>query len=334
MGNAPRVALSPRVPKTYRSLPVLSSIMYLTKHSHYRSLGCRAGDACPFLHDSTRLDGLPEDGTSKPKTQPRYGTKLMERGSDGNESSSTAPQRSVSQSQAGSRYVPPTIDKSRIVQRPTPRAELDDPREFQVQQLRRRFSPTEKTEDSGTAFTFTMKPSDPDFPFDMESLECVLHVPLSFPHDKKPHIDIKNKDMGRGFQINVERGFDRLVERSPQSSLLGIMNTLNKQLETLLTEQKAETIKILPNFTPTRPSQSKARQHSLPLEPTQSVVESSATYRPQQMKDAEARRLAETLQLEARLGRLPLFSKSSDGLAYNVPIQPRRHEDLPVPLRT
>ena len=308
--------------------------MITTTNSHYGSLGCRAGDACPFLHDSTRLDSLVVELTSKPKTQPRYGRKLMERGSDENESSSTAPQRAMSQLQAGRRYVPPPIDNSRVVQRPTPRAQLDDPRQFQVQQLRRRFSPTEKTEDNGTAFAFTMEPSDPDFPFDMDGLECVLHVPSSFPRDQKPHIDIKNKDMGRGFQINVERGFDRLVERSPQSTLLGIMNALNKQLETLLTEQKADTIKISPNSIPTRLSRSKACQPSLPVEPKQSVVKPSATYKQQQIRDAEARRSAETLQLEARLGRLPLFSKSIDGIAYNVPVQPRQHEDLPVPLRT
>ena len=140
--------------------------------------------------------------------------------------------------------------------------------------------------------------------------------------------------MGRGFQINVERGFDRLVEESPQSTLLGIMNALDKQLEAMLTEQKADTIKILPNSIPIRPSQSKARHPSLPLEQKQSAVRPSATYKQQQMRDAETRRLAETLQLEARLGRLPLFSKSLDGIAYNVPIQPRQHEDLPVPLRT
>ena len=310
--------------------------MYIITKSHYRSLGCRAGDACHFLHDSTRLDSLVVELTSKPKTQPRYGRKLMERGSDENESPSTAPQRPVSQLQADRRYVPPPIDNSRVVQRPTPRAQLDDPRQFQVQQLRRRFSPTEKTENNGTAFAFRMEPSDPDFPFDMDGLECVLHIPLSFPRDQKPHIDIKNKDMGRGFQINIERGFDRLVERSPQSTLLDIMNALNKQLEALLTVQKAETIKISPNSIPTRLSRSKASncQPSLPVEPKQSVVKPSAAYKQQQIRDAEARRLAETLQLEARLGRLPLFSKSIDGIAYNVPIQPRQHEDLPVPLRT
>ena len=149
--------------------------IYITKHSHYHSLGCKAGDACHFLHDPTRLNSLLAEFTSKPKTQPRDGKKLMERPSDGNESSSTAPQRSVSQLQAGRRYVPPPTGNYRVVQRPIPRAQLDDPREFQVQQLRRRFSPTEKVEDNGTAFAFTMEPSDPDFPFDMERLECVLH---------------------------------------------------------------------------------------------------------------------------------------------------------------
>ncbi len=37
--------------------------------------------------------------------------------------------------------------------------------------------------------------------------------------------------------------------------------------------------------------------------------------------------------MEARLGRLPLFTKSSDGITYAVPIVPRRYDELPVPLQ-
>jgi len=56
-------------------------------------------------------------------------------------------------------------------------------------------------------------------------------------------------------------------------------------------------------------------------------------YTPEQRHLALRRREAETGQLEARLGRTPLFFKSSDGIAYNLPITPRKHQDLPVPLQ-
>lgn len=172
----------------------------------------------------------------------------------------------------------------------------------------------------------------------MVGLECVLHVPITYPKEGRPSIDIKNKEMGRGYQINVERGFARLAESRPQSTLLGLMNSLDKELESLLTEQKAETITIIPNKTPSRSLQRKE-----PIESTQearSIQSKSATlsishekYTPEQRRLASERREVETRQLEARIGRLPLFSKSSDGIAYTIPITPRKHADLPVPLQ-
>lgn len=136
--------------------------------------------------------------------------------------------------------------------------------------------------------------------------------------------------MSRGYQINVERGFDSLAERSPDATLLGLIKALDKQLEALLTEPKAATIKILPNSIPSRPVEPKAPPALHPPEPT---IRPSRSYTQQQRNAAETRRKAETMQLDARLGRLPLFSKSSGGTTYNIPIQPRQHEDLPVPLQ-
>jgi len=227
------------------------------------------------------------------------------------------------------------VDKSKVVQKPVPRAQAEDPREFQIQQVRRRFSPKEIAEDDGTALAFSMVPSDPDFPFDMVGLECVLHVPATYLKGGGPSLDVKNKEMGRGYQINVERGFDALVSKSPQLTLLGLMNALDKQLESLLTGQKAETIKIVPNArgasdkpvgqltsAPSHAEGSKAKP----------VEQSSPAFTAEQRTSAAARREMETRQLEARLGRLPLFFKSSDGIAYTLPIEPRKRADLPVPL--
>ena len=176
-----------------------------------------------------------------------------------------------------------------------------------------------------------MAPSDPDFPFELVGLDCELHVPRNYPTEARPFLYVKNKEMGRGYQINVERGFARLAESKPQSTLLNLMNSLDKQLESLLTEQKAETITIIPNNTSAKSQntqQVKSIEHDKPSpqpEPTTPTVE--------QRRLASERREAETRQLEARIGRFPLFSKSSDGLDYKIPITPRKHEHLPVPLQ-
>lgn len=229
----------------------------------------------------------------------------------------------------------PPVDQSRVVQRPTPQAQTQDPRAFQIQQLKRRFSPAEAAENGGTALTFRMTPSDPDFPFELEGLECVLHVPSTYPKEGKPSIDVKNKEMGRGYQINIERGFDALFAEALNPTLLGLMNALDKQLESLLTAEKAKTVTIIPNSgsgRTTKPQPLQAPPSSERLRPPK-ATQSAEVFTFQQGRMAEARRGAETRQLEARLGRLPLFSKSSDGIAYIIPIEPRRHDDLPVPLQ-
>ena len=239
--------------------------------------------------------------------------------------------------QQARRYDPGPVATSRPVPKPISQTQIEDPREFQVRQLRRRFSPTEKAEDNATTLIFKMPPSDPDFPFDIVALDCVLHVPLAYPKTGKPSLRVTNKEMGRGYQINVEKGFDALVEQLPRATLLALMNALDKRLEALLTEQKAETVKIVPNVT----SATRDRRHestaSVP-EVTESVATKPAgdqkteSYTREQLENARARWELETRQLEARLGRLPLFNKGSDGIVYTVPVEPRKRGELPVPL--
>ena len=236
------------------------------------------------------------------------------------------------------RYDPGPVDRSKVVQKPVPRIQVDDPREFQVQQLRRRFAPKETIDDHGSLFAFRMAPSDPDFPFEMVGLDCVLHVPRGYPHDGKPSLDVQNTDMGRGYQINVERGFDRLLANQPQATLLALMTALDKQLESLLIEQKAETFKIISNANSSGKKQTVEIRKTSELKPASlptqydDVPKPQASYTPEQKRSAQARRDMETRQVEARLGRLPLYNKSSDGIAYTLPIEPRRRSDLPVSL--
>lgn len=304
--------------------------------------GCRAGDSCPFLHDPSR----PKDASNEPKPRTRFqqvaNSTLPENPSSSskqaltqNDTLPSGPSPSLTE---GRRFIPPPVNGSRVISKPIPKAQIEDPREFQIKQLKRRFSPSEKNENGGTSYAFSMPPSDPDFPFEMVGLECVLHVPTVYPKDGRPSLDVKNKEMGRGYQVNIERGFARLAESRPQSTLLGLMNSLDKQLESLLTEQKAETITIIPNHIPGKSARRaepvKTVQESRnPQHKTASSSRPQEVYTPEQRRLSSARREAETRQLEARIGRLPLFSKSSDGIAYTVPIVPRKHEDLPVPLQ-
>ena len=241
----------------------------------------------------------------------------------------------------GRRFLAPLVEGDRVVQKPVSRVQVDDPREFQIQQIKRRFSPIVTEEDGETVLAFQMAPSDPDFPFEMTSLECLLHVPTTFPQAGKPSLQVRNKEMGRGYQINVERGFAELMANSPQATLLDLMKRLDRQLESLLTEPKAETLKIVPNVAAAgsiRRPEKAATVHGndvveVTANPAPSTQSNLPSYSTEQKRSAEARRSAETHQLETRLGRLPAFSKSSDGVAYTIPIQPGKPGELPVPLQ-
>ena len=114
-----------------------------------------------------------------------------------------------------------------------------------------------------------------------------------------------------------------------------MMNSLDRQLEGLLMDRKEdEGVTIISNRIPGQ------KESVRPLEQARSTTPKPAassqpveTYTPGQRHSASQRREAETRQLESRLGRTPLFSKSSDGIAYTVPITPRKHAELPVPLQ-
>lgn len=301
--------------------------------------GCRAGNDCPFVHDLSRPEPtlglakleessypIPIPGSISPDST-QYRCPPIQ--ADG------ATPRPHNQT----RYNPPAVDASRVVQKPVSRFQKDSPREFQIQQLERRYPALQKEiVNDETTLSFQLVPSDPDFPFELAWLNCVLHVPATYPQDGKPSLAVKNKDMPRGYQINVERGFDLLVQRLPQATLLALINALDKQLEPLLMEQKAETIKIMPNTSRTAMQQVVETGHTAPHVVVPQAVgtpeKEQPRYTPEQLRTAQAQREAETRQLEARLGRLPLFSKSADGIAFTVPITPRMLGELLVPLQS
>lgn len=162
-------------------------------------------------------------------------------------------------------------------------------------------------------------------------------MPDGYPQNGRLSLAVANGDMPRGYQIKVEQGFDALVHASPRATLLSLLNALDRQLEALLTGPKAETIKIVTNASkvhaqpPYHPSTT--TEAAKPSPNTEHSRNAGPHFTPGQRREAEARREVETRQLEARLGRLPSFSKSSDGIVFTVPISPRKPGDLPVPLQ-
>ncbi|CAG8414197.1 unnamed protein product [Penicillium salamii] len=229
--------------------------------------------------------------------------------------------------------------------------EQSNPREFQMNQLRRRYRPQEINNEEGTTLTFGLVPSDPDFPFELERLQCVLRVPKSYPQGR-PTLTVTNSEMEAAYQANVARGFDDIVDftyrTNGRGTLLGWLNSLDRKLEPLLTtlergptlkffanhgdatatkesSQVPEKVKDVPNVSKPTPAASVAATSSRKSQPRVVAPRHTAEAK----AAAEKRRAVETKQLEARLGRLPMFQKVPDGKAYVIPIQPTKKDRLP-----
>jgi hypothetical protein len=232
---------------------------------------------------------------------------------------------------------------NRVVQKPIPSSQNQDPRRYQIEQIKRRFSPKLGTLQNGTTtLRFQLKPSDPDFPFELEQLDCELQVPASYPK-QAPTLLVKNKDIPRGFCINIERGWDKLVTEKQGTTLLTLITALDKHLEEFLSEQKVETVTLM-SFKDTRhegkPTASLGEPSaSVPQAPPKPPTAVRRPYVPEesftgeQIANAKARRAQEIRQLETRMGRMSLYQKSADGIVYTLALEPKRRGELPQGLR-
>ncbi|KAL9113556.1 MAG: hypothetical protein Q9227_002294 [Pyrenula ochraceoflavens] len=289
--------------------------------------GCRAGTSCPFLHEST-TPGHVKQTVSPHVNGPEVSSAPRER-------DSVLQNHGVAQPSGQTRSRP-------SVQKPVSKAQTRDPREYQINQLRRRYAPTEIAVAGGSSFTFKLKPTDPDFPFELDNLECTIVVPSAYPAQGLPSLKVGNRELDRGFQINVEKGFDALVRKSPNKTLLGYLNDLDRELEAFLTTQKAQTIKLVANTGKISTSQQvpvvlgspdavssdvSSAQNSLPFGAVNQ-------HTPKEVEDARRKRDIEVRQLEARLGRQSLFAKSADGLAFTIPVQFRKAASIPVSVQS
>jgi hypothetical protein len=306
--------------------------LFLLANADYDATGCRAGENCLFLHDEIAKTIGP---SNSPNTKSEDDPAAVAESTSSSAVATTTIEDAIS-SQAGHAKV--QHPNSRRVQRPVPKAQVDDPRTFQLNQLRRRFEAKEREVNGSTVLDLKIAPSDPDFPFDIAALECSLTVPATFPAEK-PSLRVTNHEMGRGYQLNVEAGFASIVQSKANGTLLQWLNALDQQLESLLSKEKAETVKIVVNQRkkelagPAVTSSVSAPGKSV-VAPAPVLSPSIPTWSAEQKQNARSKRDLDTRQLEARLGRLPQFFKSSDGLAYTLPVEPRRRSDLPLALQS
>ncbi|CAG8253306.1 unnamed protein product [Penicillium salamii] len=158
--------------------------------------------------------------------------------------------------------------------------------------------------------------------------------------------------MEAAYQANVARGFDDIVDftyrTNGRGTLLGWLNSLDKKLEPLLTTlERGPTLKFFANHgdaaATKESSQVPEKVKDVPSvsKPTPAAAVAATPSRKSQPRvvapkhtaeakaAAEKRRAVETKQLEARLGRLPMFQKVPDGKAYVIPIQPTKKDRLP-----
>ena len=226
-----------------------------------------------------------------------------------------------------------------------PQSESNDPRGFQISQIKKRFSAREDHGSEGvTSLAFKLIPSDPDFPFEMSALDCLLKVPREFP-EQKPSLRVTNKAMDRGFQVNVECGFDMIWNQSSSPTLLNAMKALDRQLEALLTAEKAEVVKLVAHTRqgasiPIGEGSIKAPSNANAKMPADGTSDNRNKEAPKRVEpsaerreQARLRREAETRTLESRFSRRPNFSKEEDGTTYQMPFEPRKRSSLPSSLQ-
>ena len=234
----------------------------------------------------------------------------------------------------------PEASPSRTIGKPIPESQTRDPRGYQIEQLKKRFSPKESTLDGGTtSLVFRLTPSDPDFPFELAHLECEVQVPAGYP-EEPPVLRVRNKNIPRGFGVNVERGWDKMVQEKGGATLLALTHALDRNLESFLSEQKVETVKIV-SFKDTRhleaketgPRAAAATPTATPPKQLENPYIPQESFTKEQIAESKGRRAQETRQIESRMGRLPQYRRSPDGIVYTLPIEPRRRLELPASLQ-
>ncbi|GAA5810944.1 hypothetical protein MFLAVUS_004372 [Mucor flavus] len=143
------------------------------------------------------------------------------------------------------------MDKAkRPVMKPT--VSVGDKRKLELIQLETRYKSTYrivKETETETLVRLAIKPSDPDFPYEIDALQLQLSIPKDYPTNHCS-VQVLNSDIPKGFAINLEKGY--LVHADPNinpthQTLVRQMNWLDRNMESLLQQPPAATVRFVAN---------------------------------------------------------------------------------------
>ncbi|KAF9954915.1 hypothetical protein BGZ72_004173 [Mortierella alpina] len=188
--------------------------------------GCRKGTDCRFLHATNT-------NTSPAPTAPSTAT-------DPPAPASSRPARQARPARPAAR-APVRKPVPKPLQNLAQEDAASSLRAFEISQVESRFAQTFVAKDD-SVFQLNIVPSDPDFPYEIESLHVQLTVPAAYP-GTPCSVAVLNKDIPKGFATNLERGFAEAA-RQPKS-LLAHLNWLDANMESLLQKPPAPTIRFI-----------------------------------------------------------------------------------------
>ncbi|KAG0055793.1 hypothetical protein BGZ83_007373 [Gryganskiella cystojenkinii] len=225
--------------------------------------GCRNGASCRFAHIQGPTSSTAEFPPSTHKTRSSAPsapattntTAVVPEAATSNTSRISNPRRAPPANRAPVRKpVPKALQNlDSATDQAQAKAQL---RAFEISQVQSRFvssfksvsttssTPASITLENHDAFELKIIPSDPDFPYEIESLHVRLQVPLDYP-ESAPSLTVLNSTIPKGFSTNLERGFDTAARQQPPKSLLQHLNWLDVNMEQLLQKPPAPTIRFV-----------------------------------------------------------------------------------------
>ncbi|KAJ2756332.1 hypothetical protein GGI19_000933 [Coemansia pectinata] len=201
---------------------------------------CRAGDTCTFLH-------IANASTAGSETTPGGGGRSEATGGATEQRGGGRGGRGRGRGRGGQ-------DKGTQRGGSIRKTQIDDLLKVPKWVVKRLSS-----ERGESAFAVEMRPSDPDFPFDLTCLYMALVVPASYPtkriSDPILEIQIANKSIPTGVKRNIEVGFAKHVRKTAHAaiesdkpeevpSLEEYVSWLDHNLELLMQQKPAPTIKF------------------------------------------------------------------------------------------
>ncbi|ORZ02687.1 hypothetical protein BCR43DRAFT_481997 [Syncephalastrum racemosum] len=139
-------------------------------------------------------------------------------------------------------------DSKRPIVKPQAKPSRAGGRQVELSQLERRYRSTFRTvknTESATVVRLAFEPSDPDFPYDLDKLQLQLTVPARYPSEPCV-IHVMNTNIPKGFAYNLEKGYENHIKQLEHPvTLVRQMAWLDKNLETLLQQEPAETIRFV-----------------------------------------------------------------------------------------